>query len=214
MEIDPATLEQKERYKLLIGLVVPRPIAFVSTLSLDGRTNLAPYSFFNGLSSEPLCVLFCPANKADGTEKDTLRNCKPRSEGGAGEFVINASVADYAREIALSAEPLPHGESEFDLTGLAVAPSTRIRTPRVARAPWSLECETVQVVRLAPGAPAGGNVVIGRVLHVHVDDGLIDAKLRIDYAKLGAIGRLGGISYCTTVERFDLPPGLPAAKTR
>lgn len=211
MQIDPSELTQKERYKLLIGLVVPRPIAFVSTLSPDGAGNLAPYSFFNGLSAEPLCVLFCPANGPDGGEKDTLRNCKPESEGGLGEFVVNAAVEGYAAEIALSAEPLPYGESEFDLTGLASAPSTLVRPPRVARSPWALECKTLQVVRLAPGVAAGGNVVIGRVVRVHVDDGLLDAKLRVDYDRLAAIGRLGGIAYCTTQARFELAPGKPGS---
>ncbi|MCK6448373.1 MAG: flavin reductase family protein [Planctomycetes bacterium] len=212
MQLDPAELAQKDRYKLLIGLVVPRPIAFVSTVSPSGATNLAPYSFFNGLSSEPLSVLFCPANAPDGGEKDTLANCKPKSEGGTGEFVINASVEGYAAEVALSAEALPYGESEFDLTGLATAPSTRVRPPRVARSPWALECETVQVVRLAPGVPAGGNVVIGRVVRIHVEDGLVDAKWRVDYDRLAAVGRLGGIAYCKTRERFELAPGRPGTR--
>ncbi len=155
MDIDPDALGLRERYRLLIGCVVPRPIAFVSTLSPDGRANLAPFSFFNGVGSDPLTVLFCPANKPDGSEKDTLRNCKPPSEGGTGEFVVNAAVEGYAREISASAEELPYGESEFELTGLARAPSLRVQPPRVARAPWAFECQTLQVVRTNPGRPAG-----------------------------------------------------------
>jgi flavin reductase (DIM6/NTAB) family NADH-FMN oxidoreductase RutF len=212
MEIDPRALAQKDRYRLLIGLVVPRPIAFVSTLSPAGATNLAPFSFFNGIAAEPWTILFCPSNAPDGGEKDTLRNCKPRSEGGLGEFVVNASVEAYAPEIALAAEPLAYGESEFELTGLAPAPSARVRPPRVARAPWALECETLSVVRLAPGAPSGGNVVIGRIVHVDVEDELVDEKLRVDYARLAAIGRLGGISYCRTRERFERAPGLAGTR--
>ncbi|MBI5434041.1 MAG: flavin reductase family protein [Planctomycetes bacterium] len=212
MQLDPSELAQKDRYRLLIGLVVPRPIAFVSTVSRDGVTNLAPYSFFNGLASEPLSVLFCPANRPDGGEKDTLANCKPESEGGTGEFVVNASIEGYAAEIALAAEPLPHGESEFDLTGLATAPSTRVKPPRVARSPWAFECETLQIVRLAPGVPNAGNVVIGRVVRIHVDDAVLDAKLRVDYDRLAAIGRLGGIAYCKTRERFELAPGKTGSR--
>jgi flavin reductase (DIM6/NTAB) family NADH-FMN oxidoreductase RutF len=210
MDIDPDTLAARERYRLLIGCVVPRPIALVSTISPDGRTNLAPYSFFNGLGSDPLTVLFCPANRPDGGEKDSLRNCKPVAEGGTGEFVINASVEGYAREIAASAEELPYGESEFELTGLATAPSVRVKPPRIARAPWAFECETLQVVRTNPGRPAGGNVVIGRVVRIHLADGLADARLVVDPAKLAAVGRLGGISYCFTRERYEMPPGREA----
>jgi len=210
MDIDPDTLAARERYRLLIGCVVPRPIALVSTLSPEGHPNLAPFSFFNGLGSDPLTVLFCPANRPDGGEKDTLRNCKPVSEGGTGEFVINAAVEAYAREISASAEELPYGESEFELTGLATAPSARVKPPRIARAPWAFECQTLQVVRTNPGRPAGGNVVIGRVVRIHIEDALVDARLVVDAAKLAAVGRLGGISYCLTRQRYDMPPGREA----
>lgn len=210
MDIDPDTLAARERYRLLIGCVVPRPIALVSTISPEGRTNLAPFSFFNGLGSDPLTVLFCPANRPDGGEKDTLRNCKPVSEGGTGEFVVNASVEGYAREIAASAEELPYGESEFELTGLASAPSLRVRPPRLERAPWAFECRTLQVVRTNPGRPLGGNVVIGQVVRIHIQDGLVDGRLVADPAKLAAVGRMGGISYCLTRQRYDMPPGRDA----
>jgi flavin reductase (DIM6/NTAB) family NADH-FMN oxidoreductase RutF len=210
MHIDPDALGLRERYRLLIGLIVPRPIAFVSTLSPDGRANLAPFSFFNGIGSDPLTVLFCPSNKPDGTDKDTLRNCKPRAEGGTGEFVVNAAVESYAREITACAEELPYGESEFELTGLASAPSLRVEPPRVARAPWAFECRTLQVIRLGPGRPSGGNVVIGQVLAIHLDDSIVDARMVVDPAKLAAVGRLGGISYCFTRQRYELPPGREA----
>ena len=202
MELDPEAMAQIDRYKLLIGCVVPRPIALVSTLSPEGHPNLAPFSFFNGLGSDPLTVLFCPANRPDGGEKDTLRNCKPVSEGGTGEFVINAAVEAYAREISASAEELPYGESEFELTGLATAPSARVKPPRIARAPWAFECQTLQVVRTNPGRPAGGNVVIGRVVRIHIEDALVDARLVVDAAKLAAVGRLR--------QRYDMPPGREA----
>jgi flavin reductase (DIM6/NTAB) family NADH-FMN oxidoreductase RutF len=210
MDIDPDGLGARERYRLLIGCIVPRPIALVSTLSPDGRTNLAPFSFFNGIGSDPLTVLFCPSNMPDGGEKDTLRNCKPLAEGGTGEFVVNASVEGYAREIAASAEELPYGTSEFELTGLASAPSRLVKPPRVARAPWAFECRTLQVVRTNPGRPAGGNVVIGQVVRIHIDDALVDARLVVDPSQLGAVGRMGGISYCFTRQRYDMPPGRAA----
>jgi flavin reductase (DIM6/NTAB) family NADH-FMN oxidoreductase RutF len=210
MEIDPEVLAPRERYKLLIGCIVPRPIALVSTIAPDGRTNLAPFSFFNGLGSDPMTILFCPANTADGGEKDTLRNCKGVDEGGSGQFVVNASVEPYVRQLVAAAEPLPYGESEFELSGLEAAPSRRVRPPRVARAPWAFECETIQVVRTNPGAPLGGNVVIGRVVHVHLDAALVDAHGHVDPARLLAVGRMGGPGYTFTRQRFELPMGRAA----
>lgn len=212
MELDPASLEPRERYKLLIGCIVPRPIAFVSTVSPDGRVNLAPFSFFNGIGSDPMTVLFCPANKADGSEKDTLRNAKPASEGGSGQFVVNASTEAYVREIAGAAEPLPYGESEFELVQLASTPSARVRPPRVTRAPWAFECETLMVVRTNPGVALGGNVVIGRVVHVHIDDAIVNARRHVDAGKLAAIGRMGGLGYVRTRERFEVPMGREALR--
>src|SRR5215468_11478699 len=118
MELDPAAISPADRYKLLIGCIVPRPIAFVSTVSSDGRHNLAPFSFFNGVGSDPMTLLFCPANKPDGSPKDSLRNAQPPADGGLGEFVVNVATEAYERKMAAAAEPLPYGESEFELVGL------------------------------------------------------------------------------------------------
>ncbi|MCY2959566.1 MAG: flavin reductase family protein [Planctomycetota bacterium] len=213
MEATADDLAPRDRYKLLIGCIVPRPIAFVSTVDAEGRVNLAPFSFFNGVGSDPMTVVFCPANRADGGEKDTLRNCKPRAEGGTGEFVVCAAIEGYAREVAAAAEPLPHGESEFDLTGLATAASRRVRAPRVARSPWAFECETLQVVRTNPGVPAGGNLVIGRVIHVYVDDALIGGRFHVDPERLRAVGRMGGLGYATTRDRYEMPAGREALES-
>lgn len=210
MELDPADLTLRERYKLLIGAIVPRPIAFVSTLSPAGRANLAPYSFFSGVGSDPMALLFSVGNLADGAEKDTLRNARPEREGGLGEFVVNVSVERYAREVAAASEELPHGESEFELVGLEPAPSRRVRPPRVAESPVCFECETLEIVSTNPGHPGGANVVVGRVVHVHVDDAVIDARLRIDPERLAAIGRMGGPGYSTTRDRFEMPRGRSA----
>ncbi len=258
MHLDPASLATDDRYKLLIGLIVPRPIAWVSTIAPPGfahagRPNLAPFSFFNGVGSNPLMLLFCPANKPDGSEKDTLRNCKPPSEspdraeidpddpawrgdasgrgacglggGGTGEFVINIVDEAHATRMAASAEPLAYGESEFELAGVASAPSVVVRAPRVAEAPASFECVTHRIIRTNPGQPGGGNIVIGRVVHVHVRDDLADEKFRArfhtDPAKLRAIGRLGGQGYCKTGDldggaspRFEMVMGKGALSAR
>jgi flavin reductase (DIM6/NTAB) family NADH-FMN oxidoreductase RutF len=210
MELDPQSLEVGERYRLMIGCIVPRPIAVVSTISPDGLLNLAPFSFFNGVGAEPMALLFCPANKADGSEKDTLRNCRPLDEGGTGEFVVNLAIEEYQREVAAAGEPLPYGESEFDLTGLATAASRVVRAPRLADSPVAFECSTMQVMSLGVGIPGGANVVMGEVVHIHVHDDLVDEKLHVLPDRLHAIGRLGGLSYCTTRDRFDLPRGRAA----
>jgi flavin reductase (DIM6/NTAB) family NADH-FMN oxidoreductase RutF len=210
MELDPEKLSVPERYKLLIGCVVPRPIAFVSTVSPAGVPNLAPFSFFAGVGSNPMMLLFCPANAPEGGEKDTLRNCKPREEGGTGEFVVNVATEAYAARVAAAAETLAPHESEFDLVGLTRAPSRIVTPPRVAESPVAFECVTQQVVRTNPGQQAGGNIVIGRVVHVHLRDGLVDARMHVDPDELAAIGRMGGSTYCFTRGRFDIPLGRQA----
>lgn len=211
MEIDPRTLQTRDRYKLLIGGIVPRPIAVVSTVSTDGAPNLAPYSFFNGVGSDPMMLLFCPANDMQGEEKDSLRNAKPVDEGGTGEFVVNVAPDALIEKIAAAAEALPHGESEFEFVGLDTAPSQAVRAPRLKQSPIAFECRTHTVIRTNPGAPAGGNVVMGEVVHVFVDDAVIDAeRLRIDAAALDLVGRMGGFGYARTRDRFDLVSGRKA----
>ncbi|MFZ4572966.1 MAG: flavin reductase family protein [Phycisphaerales bacterium] len=214
MDLDPATLPVPERYKLLIGGIVPRPIAVVSTADASGRYNVAPFSFFAGVGSNPMSLLFCPANKPDGSEKDTLINCKPVSEGGTGEFVVNVmSISHITRAIA-AAEELPYGESEFPMIGLTPTPSSRVAPPRIAEAAVSYECRTLQVIRTNPGAPAGGNIVIGEVVHVWIREGIANDRLHVDPAKLDAAGRMGGYGYCTTRDRFDVPPGRAALSAK
>ena len=213
MEFHPEALSLRNRYKLLIGAIVPRPIAFVSTVSASGETNLAPFSFFNGVGSNPMTLLFCPANRPDGSEKDTLRNCKPIDQGGTGEFVVNVAIESYATAVAAAAEPLDSDESEFDLVGLASVRSHVVRPPRVAESPIAFECQTTEVLRTNPGRPGGGNVVLGRVVHVFVRDDLVNDQMHIDASKLAAIGRMGGFGYVATRDRFEIPPGRTALET-
>ena len=211
MHLRPHNLSVQERYKLLIGGIVPRPIALVSTLSPAGVENLAPFSFFAGVGSDPMTLVFCPANKPDGSEKDTLRNCGPEADGGTGRFVVNIAHERLARRLAAAAEVLPYGESEFQLSGLTPALwGCGFPVPRVAECQLAFACETLQVIRTNPGAPAGGNLVLGEVVAVFAADGLIDERMRIDQDRLGAVGRMGGMQYCRTAERFELPPGRDA----
>lgn len=213
MILDPTELQIAQRYKLLIGCIGPRPIAVVSTVSTDGRPNLAPFSFFAGVGSNPMTLLFCPANDEKGREKDTLANCKPAHEGGTGQFAVCVATESIIRDVVVAAEPLPHGESEYELSGLTPAPCEMIAAPRVQESPVCFECETTQVIRTNPGQPAGGNVVMGRVLRVHVDDSLVNERMHIDQGAIGLIGRMGGLSYCFTRDRFDLKPGKASLKS-
>ena len=209
MEIDPLTLPIPDRYKLLIGAIVPRPIAFVSTISPDGRLNLAPFSFFCGVSSNPPTLLFCPANKPDGSEKDTLRNCEP-APVGVGQFVVNIVSHEISRRMSACAEELPYGESEFAFSGLTPATSTVVRPPRVAESPFAFECVTDRILKLNPNAPAGGHIVIGRIVHIHAADGLVNDRQHVDPTQLDALGRMAGMSYCTTRDRLEIPWGRAA----
>ena len=202
MEIDPSDLSGAERYKLLIGGILPRPIAVVSSQNPEGRLNLAPFSFFNGVGSDPMCLVFCPANKADGSEKDSLRNASE-----TGEFVVNVAQDRLMERIAAAAEPLEHGESEFEFAGLEAAPSKVVEPPRLKGSPVSYECRTREILRLNPGIPGGANLVLGDVVHVFVDDVAIDDRYRIDPATLDLVGRLGGFGYSRTRDRFSLRAG-------
>jgi flavin reductase (DIM6/NTAB) family NADH-FMN oxidoreductase RutF len=205
VDIDPAELSPVERYKLLIGGILPRPIAVVSTRDAEGRPNLAPFSFFNGVGGTPMTLMFCPANNADGSEKDSLRNAD-----ATGEFVVNVAPDHLIERIAAAAEALPHGESEFDFAGLEAVASAVVGPPRLAASPVSYECRTRQILRLAEGEPGGANLVLGDVVHVFVDDAVIDERLRIDPAALDLVGRLGGFGYARTRDRFDLRAGQAA----
>ncbi|MEO1272597.1 MAG: flavin reductase family protein, partial [Myxococcota bacterium] len=145
-EFNPDTLSTSERYKILSGAVIPRPIAWVSTCSPTGQVNLAPYSFYNAVGYHPMTVMFCPQLTNDRQEKDSLRNAKPRSEGGSGEFVINLTTEPLARAVAITAERLPSEGNEFELAGLEMAASVQVQAPRVKHSPVSFECRTVRVI--------------------------------------------------------------------
>lgn len=210
MKLDPSQLSAGQRYKLLVGCVTPRPIALVSSISADGRPNLAPFSFFNGISADPMAVMFSPFTKSDGSDKDTTTNVLPVAEGGRGEFVINLAVQDNVRRMAGCAEDLPYGESEFDFAGLTAVSSEVVAPPRVAESPVAFECRTLQVLRLAESVPLSGNLVIGEVVAVHIEDHLIDEGFRVDQGGLKTVGRMGGPTYCRTTAQFELGRGLAA----
>ena len=208
MLLDFQTLPARDAYALMISAITPRPIAWVSTVNAAGQTNLAPFSFFQGVCASPPTLLFTGANDRAGKKKDTILNVEQ-----VPEFVVNIVPHALAEPMNLTATPLPHGESEFDKFNIATAPSQKVRPPRVATAPVAFECNLDRIVRVGDG-PLGANVVFGRILCAHVDESVLDAAGHIDPAKLDTIGRMGGDYYVRTRELFTIvrPAGGSVAR--
>jgi flavin reductase (DIM6/NTAB) family NADH-FMN oxidoreductase RutF len=194
MHIDPATNAPKDNYKLLTNLVVPRPIAWVTSQDEDGVVNLAPFSFFNAVGSNPLYVLVSVGLNEDGSLKDTARNIE-----ASGEFVANLVTEDLIAAMNLSAADFPPDASEMQAAGLESAPSLRIKAPRLAKAQAALEC------RLHSKVPLGlYSLYIAEVVMFHVADRLVGERMHIE--GFAPVGRLGSPSYyCRTTDRFNLP---------
>lgn len=198
MRLDFTALPAREVYDWMVRTILPRPIAWVSTLSPAGQTNLAPFSFFQGVTSNPPTLMFVPVNLRDGRKKDTVRNIE-----AIGEFVVNLVPFHLAEQMNATAALLPYEESEFEKFGIAAAPSERVRPPRVADAPVSFECSLDRIVLIGEG-PLAANVIFGRILLVHVKDAALNADGKADPGKLDLVGRMGGETYTRTTERFDL----------
>ncbi len=198
MLIDISQTNPLDVYRLLISLVTPRPIAWVTSIDAEGRVNLAPFSFFNVFGADPPIVVFAPNRKRDRSKKDTLNNVETTKE-----FVINAAVADLAAEVNLSSAELPPGQSEVELTGLSVLPSVKVKPPRLAESPVNLECVLRQVLPVGE-TPLSANLVIGEVVTIHVAERVLDERGRIDPRKLRTIARLGADFYCHTSDLFQM----------
>ena len=201
----PDALPWRKAYKLLIGAVVPRPIAWVSTVSEGGQYNLAPFSFFNAVSANPPHLVFSPMIRStDGRTKDTLNNIRH-----AREFVVNVVTEDLAEAMNITSGEYQASVDEFELAGLTPAPSAAIRAPRVAESPVNFECWLADLLPLGePGALGTATLVIGKVAHIHVDDSVLFDGDKIDLEKLKPVGRLAGTSYTRVTDLFDMvrPP--------
>ncbi len=198
MILDFAELSTRNAYQWMTATILPRPIAWVSTISGDGRTNLAPFSFFQGVTASPPTLMFVPVNNRDGGKKDTVRNIE-----AVPEFVVNLVPHSLAAVMNDTAALLPYGESEFSRFGVAPAPSLKVRPPRVADSPVAYECVLDRIVLIGSG-PLAANVVFGRILAAHVRDDVIGPGGLPDSAKLDLVGRLGGEDYATTRDTFNL----------
>lgn len=198
MDLDPETLPTAERYGLLISSILPRAIAWVSTASPEGVLNLAPFSFFTGITANPMSLCFAPVNNRHGREKDTLVNIR-----ATRQFVVNLATEATAEKMNQTSADYPYGVDEFKEAALTPVPSLKVKPPRVKESPLAMECELLQVMTLSEG-PLGGHLVVGRVVSVHVDDSVWkDGKL--DHRDLKAIGRMEGGWYARTRDAFEMP---------
>ncbi|MCB0351865.1 MAG: flavin reductase family protein [Bdellovibrionales bacterium] len=199
VEIDPASVSATDMYKLIIGSIVPRPIAFVSTQSPDGQDNLAPYSFFNGVSSNPPCLMISVGTPRPDFQKDTLRNIE-----ATNEFVVNSANEWLIEPLVHSAGEFPYGVSEMSEVGLTPLDSVKVGPKRVKESAVQMECRLLKTVQIGDGSPGSSTVVFGEIVFVHVDKNCYkDGKIIFDNYR--NIGRLGGFGYGKISETFEIP---------
>lgn len=196
MKIDLSQLDWMEAHELLVGAVLPRPIAFVSTIGADGVNNAAPFSFFSSISVKPACVGFSIGRYRDGRKKDTLVNIE-----FSKDFVINIVTEELVDAMNQASKDYPSDVDEFKEVGLTAVKSDLVRSPRVAESPINMECQLVKILEFGE-APRINCFVIGEVLRVHVKDDLCIGN-RIKADRLKAVGRLGEELYCRTTDIFE-----------
>lgn len=195
---DPNKASRADNYKLLINAIIPRPIAFVSTINKAGQVNLAPFSFFNAVASEPPTLMIAISRKRDGDKKDTLRNIEE-----TGEFVVNLASDWLIDALVHCAAEYPYGVDEMQKVGLTPAPSLHVKPPRVKEAAVQFECSIIQTLTIGDAPATSTAVVFGKIVQYHVLDAvMLDGK--ISPQLLQPIGRLGGISYTKLGEVFDI----------
>ena len=206
MDVTPSQLTHNELYGTLLNAVAPRPIAWVSSLSAAGQPNLAPFSFFNVVCVSPPLLGFSPGMRAPkksatetvaGEAKDTLRNIRETKE-----FVVNIVTYELAEAMNLTSGEYDASISEFDVAKLAAAPSKFVRPGRVAASPVSFECKLHQILDFNP-SPEGGSLVIGEIVSIHIEEKYLKEG-RLDRNALDLIGRMGGIQYTRTKERYEM----------
>jgi flavin reductase (DIM6/NTAB) family NADH-FMN oxidoreductase RutF len=198
VQFDFKKMSAPERYKLLLAIVLPRPIAWITTKDASGAINAAPFSFFNVFGNDPATVGVGIGSKAPGQPKDTRANIRANEQ-----FVVNLVPFSLAQEMRVTSIAFPSGVEEPKEAGLSLAPSERVTVPRIAQAPVSMECSFMQEVVLG-----SFSLVLGQILLVHVhDEAVIDpARQYIDANKLDLIGRMEGAWYTKTTDRFEMPP--------
>jgi flavin reductase (DIM6/NTAB) family NADH-FMN oxidoreductase RutF len=199
MEANTDEFPWRSLYKIMIGSILPRPIGWVSTVDVNGESNLAPFSFFNAVCANPPTVLFCPGIRStDQNPKDTLNNIR-----NTGEFVLNIVTEMLGEAMNLTATELSPGVDEFEYAGLTTEPSVAVKPLRVAESPIHFECKLTQIVDISDEI-GGASIVIGRIVHFHVDDRVLIDGDKINLEELKPIGRLAGSSYSRVNDIFDM----------
>jgi flavin reductase (DIM6/NTAB) family NADH-FMN oxidoreductase RutF len=198
MEIDLSTLPAREAHDLMTSALIPRPIAWVSSVSAQGHINLAPFSFFSGITWCPATLGFSVVNRADGSRKDTIRNIEETKN-----FVVNMVSQDLASRMVETSATLPHGVNEAQKAGVALVQSTVVVAPRVEDARVAFECALDRIVTVGNGAYAG-NLVLGTILLVYIKDELLEPGRTVDPIRFDVIGRLSGTRYCRTGSVFEI----------
>tara|TARA_Y100000588_G_scaffold49429_2_gene46571 strand:- start:33 stop:653 length:621 start_codon:yes stop_codon:yes gene_type:complete len=199
MIFDPNEIPFQETHKLMIGSIVPRPIAFVSTQSKNGKNNVAPFSYFNGVCSKPPTIMFAPARRGwDGEEKDTLINIRDTEE-----FVVNIVSESFAEKMVMCATDFDSDVDEFEISGLNTTDSQKINPPRVEEAKISFECKLNQIVEIGDGSAGSGFVVIGTIVLFHIDDDIYDNG-RILLNQLEPLGRIAGNWYTRITDTLKI----------
>ncbi|MCI5065227.1 flavin reductase family protein [bacterium] len=198
VQIDPSTLSVKEVYRLMVSAIVPRPIAFISTANDLGEVNLAPYSFFNGISSAPPCLMFSSATSRQKPKKDTLYNIEQ-----TGEFVVNSSNEWMIEPLTHSAAEHPYGVDEMREVGLTPVSSTIVQPPRVKEAAVQFECRLHTLLPIGDGGPGSATIVVGEIVFIHIrEDCYENGAVRFEPYQV--VGRMGGSSYGRITETFEL----------
>jgi flavin reductase (DIM6/NTAB) family NADH-FMN oxidoreductase RutF len=198
MEINPDELNQKEVYKLLTGLIIPRPIGWVSTVSEEGLPNLAPFSYFNAVGDDPPHVMIS-ISRSGNKNKDTLNNILTTKE-----FVVNMVTEELAEQMNSTAYPLPPNESEFEFANVTQGLSTKVKPPLVSESPFSMECVLVHHYNLEQHKNGGSTIIIGRVIHFHIQDDILMENFYVDMDKYQPISRLAGANYAKLGELFTI----------
>jgi flavin reductase (DIM6/NTAB) family NADH-FMN oxidoreductase RutF len=199
LRFEPGKDAPADLYKLMIGTIVPRPIAFVSSLDAQGIRNLAPFSYFMACSADPPVICFVTSHRSGPRPtKDTLTNIL-----ATREFVVNIVSEEFAEKMNLTAAEVAPEVDEFALAGLTPLASELVQPPRVAESHVHMECRLRQILPISNPAGAANTVIFGDVLRFHVDEAVVDGY-KIDPDKLRAIGRMGGPTYTRTRDRFDL----------
>jgi flavin reductase (DIM6/NTAB) family NADH-FMN oxidoreductase RutF len=193
MIVDPSATSRGDLYRFLISVVVPRPIAFISTVSAEGQLNVAPFSYFNAITSRPP-LLGISISLREGDPKDTLRNIRD-----TGEFVINVVSEELASRMVETSGEWPREVNEFELTRLTPVASELVKPPRVGESPVALECRLYREIELGDSA-----FVVGEMIRAHVSDDML-TEGRVDVAKLRPVGRLGGDGYSIVRDVVHLP---------